>query len=216
MKIIKLFIAVLALSLAAFAQEATPTPDIATAQPKAEGVTRIGLVMPKAQLPANQAEVSASVQQLFAAYLAGPTVETIPLEARTPAQINLEAQQKGCDFVLYASLSQKQKTSLLGNLIKITAPAVVAPTQQGDAANQSANAGNVAQQSASNVLVAAANNSVKAKDVVTLEFSLLAVNGKTPLVKAAVKANANADGEDVLTPLVEQAATAVTDALAKQ
>jgi hypothetical protein len=160
--------------------------------------------------------VSASVQQLFAAYLAGPTVETIPLEARTPAQINLEAQQKGCDFVLYASLSQKQKTSLLGNLIKITAPAVVAPTQQGDAANQSANAGNVAQQSASNVLVAAANNSVKAKDVVTLEFSLLAVNGKTPLVKAAVKANANADGEDVLTPLVEQAATAVTDALAKQ
>jgi hypothetical protein len=225
MKNVKSFIAILTLSLAlaatAFAQEEpTPTPETpadttTSAEPKREGVTRLGLVMPKAQVGANQAELSASVQQLLASYLVGPTVETVPLTARTPAQINLEAQQKGCDFVLYTSLSQKQKTSLFGNLIKIAAPAVAAP-MQGDTSNQGNSVGNVAQQSANNVLVAATAGSVKAKDIVTLEFSLVAVNAKTPLVKSAVKAKAKADGEDVLTPLVEQAATAITDALAKQ
>ena len=236
MKYVKSIIALIIFSLAlaanAFTQEEpqpAPTPAVApqtvaapTAEPKREGVARIGLVVPKtpavAGNPAAGVDVSASVRDSFTSYLSGPTVETLLLEARTPAQINVEAQQKGCDFVLYVSVTQKKKTSLFGNFIRIAAPAIATPAPvSGEPAEPAkGNVAGAAQQAGQSVLVAAAAGSVKAKDVVTLEYSLLAVNAKAPLVKNSVKAKANADGEDVLSPLIEEAATTITNALVKQ
>ena len=236
MKNIRIFIAILTFIWLATAMvfgqdQPTPTPadstsdvptqttpqDTPSVEPKMEGVVRIGLVTPKTQLGQNNSgqETSEPVRQLFASFIKGPTVETVVIEARTPAQINVEAQQKGCDFVLYSSISQKQKTGIFGNLIKIVVPVITSTIPAGDT-----NAGNgqgdtisgAAQQSGQNMIKAVAE-SVKAKDVLTLEFSLMTINGNKPIVKNSLKAKAISDGEDVLSPLIEQASATITEAI---
>lgn len=239
MKNTKIIIAILTLILLAasvFAQEQptpTPTPenaptqDVTTqnsdapqAEPKKEGVIRIGLVKPKTQLAQNSGEdPNETLRQLFASLLTGPSVETVPIEARIPAQINVEAEQKGCDFVLYTSLSKKSKTGIFGSLINVVVPVLanhVQTTGNTDPNNSDANA---AQPTATQARTDFATNWIaaktRAKDEITLDFNLVAVKAATPTLKNSLKAKANADGEDVLSPLMEKAAEEVLQAAMK-
>ena len=240
MKNNKIIIAILSLILlaaTAFGQEQptptpeeTPTPDAATqtsdapqAEPKKEGVIRIGLVKSKTQLGANNPageDAGETVRQLFASFLVGPTIETVPIEARIPAQINVEAEQKGCDFVLYSSLSKKTKTGIFGNLIKVVVP--VLTNQIPTSGNADPNSPDVSttQQTVTQAGTDIANNLIAAKttakDVITLDFNLVAVNGTTPTLKNSLKAKAKSDGEDVFSPLIEQAAGEVLQAAMKK
>src|SRR5262245_16388943 len=64
--------------------------------------SRICLVLPRAQLGqgSSGADVGEPVRQTLIAYLNGPTVDLVPLAARIPGQVDAEAQQLACEYVL--------------------------------------------------------------------------------------------------------------------
>lgn len=233
MKNIKILFAILTfailMTVTTFGQESSPTPtpdatpenqvqqpeqssNSTPVEPKKDGVVRIGIVAPKVQLGQTTGQdVSESVRQLFSSNLNGAAIETISLESKTPAQIGVEAQQKGCDFVLYTAISQKQKTSLFGNLIKVTVPVLASSVPGGNVASTGIQQGGI-----SGVAQQSVQAMVKAKDVITLEFGLVSVSDPSVGVKKALKAKADSDGQDVLTPLVEQASAAIAEAIIKK
>ena len=55
--------------------------------------------------------------------------------------------------------------------------------------------------------------STKAKDEIRLEYAVAAVHGPALVTPRTDKAKAHADGEDIVTPLVERAATVIAAAV---
>jgi hypothetical protein len=54
---------------------------------------------------------------------------------------------------------------------------------------------------------------IKARDKVTLEFRLLAVENIVPVRTGSLHAKATEDGQDLITPLVQQEAASVVNAI---
>jgi len=185
--------------------------------PKKAGVMRLCLVTPRTQMSAGDtAQAAEAVRNTFKSFFTGPTIETVIVAARLPSQAFEEAKQSGCEYVLYSSLTHKKGGSgggLLGRAL-------------GDAANSAAwhipgggsTAGAVARTAAVTGINTAANlaTSIKAKDEITLEYKLQATDGARLVSAKIEKAKAKADGEDVLTPLIEKAAEAVAAAMMKK
>ena len=73
-------------------------------------------------------------------------------------------------------------------------------------------ASQIAQQQAMNQL-AGFNGQIKSKDDVSVQYQLLATGQNAPVVQNALQGKAKSDGEDVLTPLLQQAATSVLTAV---
>ena len=68
-------------------------------------------------------------------------------------------------------------------------------------------AGQIAQQQAVNQL-AGFNGQIKSKDDVSVQYQLVANGQNAPMLQNTLQGTAKSDGEDVLTPLLQQAATA--------
>lgn len=230
MRFIKLQTAILTLIIlsaaAVFAQQETPTPtpegdsqntQTSSVEPKKEGVVRIGLIKPRVQLGQNsEQDIGESIRQLFVNYLNGAAIETVLIESKTPAQIGVEARQKECNFVLFSSVSQKQKNSIFGNLVKIAVPVLISSVPgTGNVGVQQGGISGAAQQSAQTMMNTVAE-SVKAKDVVVLDLNLSSLTNRSMFVKKELKAKASADGQDVLTPLIEQASEAIAETIIKK
>src|SRR5687767_12639181 len=94
-------------ALVLFATHA-PASDAAASAPGAR--SRICLVLPKAQLGQGSSgeDVGEPVRQTLISYLSGPTADLVPLSARIQIQIEAEAQQSSCEYVLYTSVVQKK------------------------------------------------------------------------------------------------------------
>jgi hypothetical protein len=189
-------------------------PLAAPGTPKRPGAVRIGIVMPKAQVTSGDVRAAAeAVRYAFAGYLNGPSVEVVALTALLPLQAAEEAKQSQCDYVLYASLTQKKGgggmfARALGNIAGAAVGHVPVNTP-GEAAARSA--------TITGIYTTASNaGSVKAKDELTLEYRLEATDGARPGMSNTAKAKAKSDGEDVLTPLIEKAAIAVVSVAAKK
>ena len=60
------------------------------------------------------------------------------------------------------------------------------------------------------------NGQIKSKDDVTVQYELVATGRTSPLLQNSLKAKAKSDGEDVLTPLLEQAATGILTGVSKK
>ena len=181
---------------------------------KRPGVVRLGLAAVKAGSVGegmNAAELAASVRNTLAEYLKGAAVELVQLEARLPSQVEAEARQKECDFVVYAGVSHKKGGGggFGGMFGKVVAPAVghVGIGHTGSAA------GNVAGAMATTAIVSAGTVSanVKQKDELTLDVRLQAPGGASPAASRQFKAKARSAGEDIITPVVEQAAQMILD-----
>jgi hypothetical protein len=178
--------------------------------PKAPGVVRIGIVLPRVEAHASDSLGAAqTVRDAFAAYLRGPTIEVVPLAARLPSQYAVEAANAQVDVVLATSVAHRRSRlsgafgRALGNL------ATQAPRLPGD---DSASAAIL-----TGVLGSVADfaSSVQARDELELEYRLEALGAAEPLLDGTVKRRATADGEDVLTPLIAQASEAIGAALAR-
>ncbi len=63
---------------------------------------------------------------------------------------------------------------------------------------------------------AAMSGNIKAKDEITLEYKLIAVGGSAPSLANTLKAKAKSNGEDVITPLVEQTAQTIVTTAGKK
>jgi len=185
--------------------------------------TKICLVLPKAQLGqgSSGADVAEPVRTTLTAYLGGPATELIPLTARIPIQIDAEAQQLGCEYVLYSSVTQK-KGGGFGKMFAAAAPLASMATMGGMGGNYGAMmagqavaqvattaAAQSAQQEAMEALNGAAKSNIKKGDQITLDYKLMRVGEAQPVVAQAVVAKAKESGEDLVSPLIEQAATQV-------
>jgi hypothetical protein len=192
--------------------------------------SRICLVLPRAQLGqgSSGADVGEPVRQTMIAYLNGPTVEIIPLAARIPVQVEAEAQQSACEYVLYTSVVQKKGGGGFGKLLAAAAPiaSVMLPGVGGLAGNYgaimagqavasaaSAAAAQNAQQEAMEAINGASEQNIKKGDEVTLEYQLTKAGVTEPFATHSSSAKAKAKGEDLLSPLIEQTAIDVLGAI---
>ncbi|MBS1797526.1 MAG: hypothetical protein JSS81_27125 [Acidobacteria bacterium] len=182
--------------------------------PKKDGTIRIGLAGVKTGAVGegiNAAELAGAIQNTLQQYLKGTKVEIVPLEAKLQSAVDAEAQEKQCDYVLNATVSHKKGGGGFGMFGKI-APVLgtVVPM-----AGMGSTAGQVAGQVATQAIysAASASSSIKPKDELTLDIVLK--NGANAALTKQFKAKAKSAGEDIISPLVEQAAQAIVDTVGK-
>ncbi len=169
------------------------------------------------------------VRQALISYLKGPVIEVIPIEARIPLQINAEAKEKGCAFVLYTDVTQKPKGGGLGMLKKLAPLASAVPMMGGGGDMGSMAASMAAQQvmqaqmqsaqedamaNAMAQISGAQKSNVKAGDSLTFEYRLVKPDEESALKTDRIVVKAKNNGEDVLSPMIETVATAVVGAVA--
>ena len=178
--------------------------------PKQNGVIRLGVAAVRTGRVGegiNAEELSAAVEKRLAEYLRGAKIELVRIDARTPAAIAAEATEKSCDFVISAVVSHK-KAGGFGKVFGRIAPVVadaIPGSERSVEANTAINAGRGAIYDAG----AAAQN-IKAKDELTLEIELRSAGAA--VLARQLKAKAKSDGDDIISPLVEQAAVAIRQA----
>jgi hypothetical protein len=156
-----------------------------------------------------------AVREAFTTYLTGPTLQAQALQARLASQVRLEARQAGCPFLLLTTVKHEKKrgSGLLG---RVAAGAAQQGAWEAGVASGST-AGRIAGHAAYGAAGVAASNyaaTFHAKDELTLSYRLESPDGKA-LAEGKDKRKAKADGEDMLTPLVEKAAEAVAEAVSR-
>ncbi len=172
---------------------------------------KIGIVMPKANFTTegvDNNQMALGIREAVAGYFQGTEVEIVALEARIPQALIGEAKEKGCAYVLNVAVSQKKGGGGFG-MFKSIAPVLsnVVPMAgvSGNVAGQVA--GSVAQTAITSAAQMSSNT--KAKDTITLEYSLVSTEGGAVKNSDSMKAKAKSDGEDVLSPMIEKMAEAV-------
>jgi hypothetical protein len=143
-------------------------------------------------------------------------------------QVQAEAQQKQCDYILLASVTVKHgggnfgKFMKVGNMAASMTPvgmmahgvgSVMAAQAASTAAAQAA--AMTAQQQAVNQLTQF-NGQIKSKDNVTIGYHLVPTGQSTPRLENSLIGKAKSDGEDVLTPLIQQAANTILTEVTKK
>jgi hypothetical protein len=155
------------------------------------------------------------------ALMSGPAVEIAALDSHIAMQLQAEAQQKQCDYVLYSSVIVKHgQSGGFGKFMKMAAP-VASMTPMGMAAHgmggamaasAASAAASAAAQSAQQQAVsqlAGFNGQIKSKDDVNVQYQLVQLGQTAPVLQNALQGKAKSDGEDVLTPLLQQTANTV-------
>ncbi|MGH9454347.1 MAG: hypothetical protein ACRD2O_10315 [Terriglobia bacterium] len=206
------------------AAQAVPQPAAAASAslsvaPKKPGVVRIGVVEPKAQMGQGNsgANVAEPLRAMIVQYLGGPAIEVLPIAAMLPSQIEAEGKAKDCDYLVYSSISEQTKSGPMGFLKKagpLAQMTSMIPIVGGMASMSGAMAGAAASTAISGA--ASIASTVKAKSEVTFDYKLMIPGNTTPVLANTVKAKARQDGEDVVTPLIEQAATAIVAEITKK
>lgn len=174
---------------------------------KKQGVVRIGMAQVKTGAVGNGMnanDLSAAVQNTLGEYLKGTKVELIALEAKLPSAIAGEAKSKECDFVIFANVSHKKGGGGFGGFGKVLGN-VVQQTGGGNWGNTTANvAGTVVSKT---IVATTLSQNVKAKDEISLDIKLQ--KGDSTAFSKQYKAKS--DGEDILSPMIEQIAQAILD-----
>jgi hypothetical protein len=194
------------------AQGGAAVPAPAAVGPKAPGRIRIGVVPARAQLGQGmnaQMDYATPIRNAIIQMMSGPAVEVVPLDARIPVQIDGEARQKECDFVLSSEVTVKRGGGFgFGKVMSMAGPVASMGSLAGAAGSMS---GAIAATAAASALtsVSGFTSQIKNKDDVTFEYQLVQVGQQSPRLNKTLKAKAKSDGEDVLTPLIEESAGAV-------
>ena len=191
----------------------TLTADVAAAQQEG-AVTRICLA--PASVEASSGNAAAAVdatRETFTAFLTGPSLKADPLKSRLESQAREEAKQAGCPWILFTSLkvvSKKSGGSVLGQM------AASAAREGAYAAGQAT--GTTAGRVAGSAVYSGANQAAwnyatttRHKDELTIGYRLEAADGSVLLDKKE-KRQAKADGEDLLTPMVQTASEQIVAA----
>ena len=205
-----------------------PVPAPQALGPKAPGKIRIGVAPAQAQLGQGnnaQADYSAPIRNSWVLIMSGPAIEIVALDSRLPIQLQAEAQQMQCDYVLYSAVEVKHSSGGIGAFMKKAGP-LANFTPMGmlmNAGSMAAKAGQIAgqvsamtaQQQAVSQL-AQFNGQIKQKDDVSIGYQLVPTGQDKPKLESTLKGKAKSDGEDVLTPLMQQAASTVLTEVAKK
>ena len=159
--------------------------------------------------------VSDAVRGSLTSFLTGPSIGVSALSARLESQVREEAVNSGCRYILFteAKHQRKQGSSFLSR-------AAGGAVQQGAWRASGEIGGTGVARIATDAAAGAASASVSelagftlAKDEMSLAYRLETADRKV-LVDKSGKRKASSDGEDLLTPLAQQAAEAVAAAVA--
>jgi hypothetical protein len=168
--------------------------------PKRAGVIRLGVTAVKTGNVTegmNAAELATAIRNTLLQNLKSGNVEVVAIDA-TGAAIQTEAQQKDCDYVVFTNVSIKKGGGGFGSVFGSTAAkigaGIVYPSST--AAVVAVNTATVAQ-------------NIKAKDELTLDIRLERPGATTPKFAQQYKGKAKSAGEDIITPLVQQASTEI-------
>lgn len=190
---------------------AQPTTSTANAVgPKRAGVIRFGVPAVKTGNVAewmNAQNLAAAVQNTLKENLKGTNVEAVVIEA-TGAGIQAEAQQKECDYIVFANVSHKKGGGGFGGMLSSSVGQI--------ASNVGYGSGTAAAVATNVVVAATVAQNVKAKDELTLDVRLERPTSTTPSFAQQFKGKAKAAGEDIITPPAQQASQAIIAAVAKQ
>jgi hypothetical protein len=191
----------------------TATTATVTDPPKAADAIRIGIVTPRTSVVGGGAastQEAEALRQTMTSFLAGSTIETIELKARLDSLALSEGKKRECDYVLYTTLVRKTTAHSSGSGPSIgSIMGGVGGTGVGNKVPRGVTTG---MSSVSTTIGAL----TKAKDEISFEFKLMAIDGTPHTVAGSVaKAKAKTDGEDILTPLIEIAAQAIVDVTKK-
>jgi hypothetical protein len=187
--------------------DATSTTNV-----KKEGVIRLGLAAVKTGSVGdglNARDLALAVQNSLTEYLKSPKLEVVPIEARLASAIEAEAQQKQCDFVIYANVSHKKGGGGgFGSMFGSSGASII-----GSSVGYGAGTGAVvaAQVTSQVVMAATMSENIKAKDELTLDVKLQAPGSTTSTLIKQYKAKAKSSGDDIISPVIEQAAQAIVD-----
>ena len=171
---------------------------------------RIGIVSPKATLvDVSGTEAADAVQNTFYELMKSGTVDVVAIEARLPIQVAPEAKQKGIQYILYSTLTQKRTKSGGGMFGKMTSR--VANTVSRNIPYGSDTGERIARDVATEALITASSmaNTIKAKDELTLEYKLVSAADSKTLVSNSLTEKAKENGEDIITKMIETAANEV-------
>ena len=208
-----------------------PVPLPQALGPKAPGKIRIGVAPAQAQMGQgnnSQADYSTPVRNAIIFMMNGPAVEIAALDAQLPIQLQAEAQQKQCDYILVSSVTVKRASS--GNFSKFIKAGSMAAnfTPLGMMAHSmSAVNGMMATQTVMQTAAMSAqqqamsqlsgfNGQIKSKDEVSVEYKLVPTGQTQPKLENSLKGKSKSDGEDVLTPLIQQAANSILTEVTKK
>jgi len=176
-------------------------------EPKRAGVIRLGVVTVKTGNVAegmNASELALAVRNTLLQQLKASNVEAVPIDA-TGAAAQAEAQQKECDYLVFANVSLKKGGGGFGSVLgSVSSVANSVGYGHGTAAG-------VATTATTAVVV----ESIKAKDELTLDVRLERPGSTTPSFAQQFKGKAKSAGEDIITPLVQQASQGALQAIAK-
>ena len=182
-----------------------------TVGPKKAGVIRIGVVTVKTDKVAegmNASNLATAVQSTLTDKLKAPNVEAIPIQATVLSQIEAEARQKECDYLVYTTVSHKKGGGGFGSVFGSTAASV--------AANTVGYGGSTAAAIAANASASAVAAEIKARDELTVDVRLEKPGAGYPAFSKQFKGKAKSAGEDIVTPPTTQAAQALIEAATKQ
>ena len=152
-------------------------------------------------------------------YLKTPDVELVPIEAKLPSAVEAEVIEKKVDLLIYATASHKKGGSGFGKMFGKVAPVLGQVVPMAGVAGGVGGA--IAGQVASTAIMTAASMSgnVRAKDSVQIDLVIQQVvdqpaspaNLYKGVLAKTYKAKAKSDGEDIITPLIEQIAQDTID-----
>ncbi len=178
--------------------------------PKKAGTIRIGVTNVKTGAVGDSispADLAAAVQSALGKYLNAPNVEVVPIQAVVPSAISAEATGKDCDFTAFLTASHKKGSGGFG-MFKSLAPMISNAVPLGG--NSGTYSGNASSPTA--ITAPSVSARVKNKDEFTLDLRLDLPAGAA-LLERSIKVKARANGEDIISPAVEQAAKAIVEAL---
>ncbi len=190
----------------------TPTAPVSTKRP---GVIRIGIVAPLTAMaqggPGN--EFSELIRQSLAAVLSSTVSEAMPLEARVPVLLATEAKEKECDYILYSSVTHRQRTNGLTKLLNVATPVVGVASVVGGAGTAASAAGQAASTATkSDTAMKTAtdlSSKIPAGNEVVFEFKLVAPGSAQPKLAQRLKGKVKKEGEDPLSALLTEAANQI-------
>lgn len=174
-------------------------PPVGEKQP---GMIRIGVLKPKITTPESKndpdagADIAAGVAATLVESIKAQNVEAVEIES--PA----DAQLKMCDYTLFANVQQKRGGGFgIGKMMAMSAVMMAGALVPGVGAM-------IATTVASQVMSQAMMKNAKAKDEFIFDYKVVG-NDNAVLAAGNTKKKTEKDGEDVLTPQVQDAAKAI-------
>jgi len=209
------------------APASAPVPVPQAVGPKAPGKIRVCIAPTQAQVGQGndlQGDYGTPIRNSIILTMSGPAVDIAPLDSHLAIQLQAEAQQKECDFVVNTTVSVKHSGgSGFGKLMKQAAPVTTVMTGGlagglgGGTAGQVAGVAAMSAQQAAINQLSGINQQIKNKDDVAFGYQMFQTGQDKPLIMDTFKGKAKTDGEDVLTPMIQQAAnTILTESIKKQ